>query len=85
MSLLIFLVFVTQPGVKPWTEGVTPERKAKAEALLAEGNAHFLEANYREALTRYEDALTLYAHPAIHFNIARVQINLDQQIAAYES
>ena len=76
---------VAPSGMKPWTVGVTPAQRAAAEALLAEGNQHFVAAAYRQALAKYHQALERYDHPAVHFNIARTLINLDRPTEAFES
>ena len=70
---------------KPWTKGVTPEQKEKAQALLGEGNQLFLESKHLEALAKYREALALYDHPQIRFNITRCLINLDRKTEAYEN
>ena len=71
--------------VNPWSIGVTVQQREKAEARLAQGNALFLDADYRGALQKYREALRHYAHPAVHFNIARALINLDRSAEAFES
>ncbi len=70
---------------KPWTKGVTPEQREKAQVLLGEGNQLFLESKHREALAKYREALALYDHPAIRFNIARSLINLDRRTEAFDN
>src|SRR5690242_4927842 len=70
---------------RPWTKGVTPEQKEKAQALLGEGNQLFLDAKYLDALAKYREAVALYDHPQIRFNITRCLINLDRKTEAYEN
>ena len=87
MSLVFIMLLAAgaDHSSKPWAEGVTAGQRKKAEALLAEGNALFVKSKYLESLTRYDAALAIYDHPAIHFNIARARINLDQVLEAYDS
>jgi hypothetical protein len=69
----------------PWSRGVTAEQRARAQALLEEGNELFLRAQHREALARYQEAARAWDHPAIRFNIVRALIQLDRPVEAFEN
>jgi tetratricopeptide (TPR) repeat protein len=70
---------------KPWARNVSEESKAKAQALLEEGNALIVQNLYKEALGKYEAALTAWDHPAIRFNMVRALINLDRPLEAQDN
>lgn len=69
----------------PWSEGVTDEQKAQAKTLLDAGNALLIEKKYVEALEKYTAAVAVWDHPAIRFNMVRCQIQLGQNLEAYEN
>lgn len=66
----------------PWSVGVTDVQKKEAQRLLEEGNARFLENDFKTALDRYQAAVKEWKHPAIRFNIVRCMIQLNDPIAA---
>jgi tetratricopeptide (TPR) repeat protein len=68
----------------PWGKGVAESTKSSARALLAEGNAHFVEDRPKEALEKYQAALALWDHPAIAFNAVRALVSLDRPVDAFE-
>lgn len=70
---------------KPWTVGVTEERKTEANRFLDEGNARFLEKDYPGALDSYRKAIAAWDHPAIRFNIVRCLIQLERPVEAVEN
>lgn len=70
---------------KPWEQGVTPERRALAETLYAEGNELLRRKEYRGAADKYKEALTHWNHPVIQYNLTLTLIELNQPLAAYES
>ncbi len=69
----------------PWAEGVSDERKAQAKTLLDAGNAFLIEKKYVEALEKYTAAVAVWDHPAIRFNMVRCQIQLGQNLEAYDN
>lgn len=69
---------------KPWTRGVSAERRVEAQSLLDRGNAAFLQNRHKEALALYEQALAVWDHPAIRFNAVRALLALDKSILAQE-
>ena len=69
----------------PWSRGVTDDAKAKAQALLEDGNALIVQNLFREALVTYEAALTAWDHPAIRFNMVRALIALDRPLEALDN
>lgn len=68
---------------RPWTAGVTADRKARANRLLAAGNELLVRNKYAEALQRYEEAIEVWDHPAIRANMVVCFINLDRTLDAY--
>ncbi len=85
LILLIWAPSTAAATDRPWAQGVSKADRARAQALLAEGNRLFIESRHREALTKYEQAVTVYDHPAIRFNIARALINLDRPTDAFDN
>jgi len=69
----------------PWAEGVSDEHKQQAKALLDAGNALLIEKKYVEALEKYAAAVAVWDHPAIRFNMVRCQIQLGQNLDAYDN
>jgi tetratricopeptide (TPR) repeat protein len=69
----------------PWGRGVSDENKARAEALLGEGNALFVTNQFREALAKYQQAIAAWDHPAIRFNMVRTLIALERPLEAQQS
>ena len=67
---------------KPWEEGVAPVVQAEARALFREGTARLNEASFAPATASFEKALALWGHPAIHFNMAMAQVQLDRPLDA---
>jgi hypothetical protein len=53
--------------------------------LFEEGNKLFEESQHAAALAKYREALKFWDHPAIRYNAATAQIQLDQPLAAYEN
>lgn len=73
------------PQEKAWEKGVTPEQKARADGLYAEGNALLRKKEYRGAAEKYKEALSHWNHPVIQYNLTLTLIELNQPLAAYES
>jgi hypothetical protein len=73
---------VTNAEQTPWNMGVSEQNKSKARESLADGNDHFVNDRYKEALTKYTQALTLWDHPAIAFNAVRALVQLENPVAA---
>jgi len=72
-------------GETPWSRGVSDDAKARAQALLEEGNALIVQNLDKEALAKYEAALAVWDHPAIRFNMVRALINLDRPLDAQDN
>jgi len=68
---------------RPWAAGVAPEEQATAERLFAEATDLLKEAFFKRAVDLYKEALSHWDHPAIHFNLAKALMNLDDPAAAY--
>lgn len=73
------------PGDTPWSRGVSDEARAKAQALLEEGNALIVQNLDKDALAKYQAALAEWDHPAIRFNMVRALINLDRPLDAQDN
>lgn len=73
------------PTETPWSRGVSDEAKARAQALLEEGNALIVQNLDKDALAKYEAALAAWDHPAIRFNMVRALINLDRPLDAQDN
>ena len=88
-TLALAIAFSLLPAVvraeAPWSQGVTEEQKAKAKVLLDQGNALLIEKKYVDALDKYKAAVTNWDHPAIRFNMVRCQIQLGQNLEAFEN
>ncbi|HEY4057615.1 MAG TPA: PEGA domain-containing protein, partial [Kofleriaceae bacterium] len=69
---------------QPWTKGVTDAQQKNASELLDQGNKQFVQKDYVGALKTFRDALTQWDHPAIHFNIVRCLVLLDQSYEAVD-
>lgn len=76
---------VAEPQGRPWAEGVPRDRRRRAHEHFRAGNVLFSkQASFREAADRYRQALELWEHPAFHYNLGVTQMQLGQQIDAYE-
>jgi hypothetical protein len=71
--------------VKPWSRGISMESRAQARDIFMEGNRLMAIPLFAPAAEKFEEALALWPHPAFHYNLAIAQLNLLQQIAAYEN
>jgi hypothetical protein len=85
LAIVIALAGPALADDQPWVAGVTEDQKARAQKLLDEGNALFLEKKYSAALDRYKAATGEWDHPAIRFNIVRCLIQLDKPVEAYDN
>lgn len=72
------------PTSRPWAEGVSQERQAAALALFTEGTDLLKDAFFTRAVEKYKEALDQWDHPAIHFNMAKALMNLDNPVDAYK-
>jgi uncharacterized membrane protein len=68
-----------------WDEGVSPEQRSAARALLAEGNRLIKVPLFAQAAAKYREALAAWDHPALHYNLGIAQLNLVRLTEAYES
>jgi hypothetical protein len=53
--------------------------------LFRDGNAQLNDGLFARASETYRKALESWPHPAIHYNLALAQMNLDQPIEAFEN
>lgn len=80
--LSLALATSTAMADTPWADGVTEDQKTRAQVLLEQGNALFLEKKYVEALEAYRQAVAVWDHPAIRFNMVRCEIQLGRNLDA---
>lgn len=71
---------VSEP--KPWEVGVSQEVQDQARALFREGTVLLNEASFALAAAKLTEALALWGHPAIHFNMAMAQVQMDRPLEA---
>jgi hypothetical protein len=75
----------TEPArERPWAKGVPKEQQERALELFRESNTLLKESVFVQAADKYRQALALWDHPAIHYNLALVLMNLDQPIEVHE-
>lgn len=85
LIVLALLAAAARADDQPWSIGVTPEQKAKAQELLDAGNAAFVDNRFDDALASYRKAIAIYDHPSIRFNMVRCLIQLNQPIEAEDN
>ncbi|MCC6622322.1 MAG: tetratricopeptide repeat protein [Deltaproteobacteria bacterium] len=73
-----------EEGDRPWAKGVSQEDQDAAFKLFSEGTQLLKDAFFTRAVALYKKALELWDHPAIHFNLAKAMMNLDQPVDAYK-
>ena len=71
-------------AVRPWAVGVAQTDQDAAIELFAEGTRLLKDAFFTRAVDRYRQALARWDHPAIHFNLAKALMNLDNPAEAYQ-
>lgn len=72
-----------QQDERPWAKGVPKAKQDAAIALFGEGTELFKNSFFVRAVEKYREALKQWDHPAIHFNLAKALMNLDQPVEAY--
>ena len=70
---------------RPWAAGISVDRQKQALLQFREGNAQLNDGLFARASETYRKALETWPHPAIHYNLALAQMNLDQPIEAFEN
>jgi tetratricopeptide (TPR) repeat protein len=83
-ALVLLVAARTAFADEPWAVGVSADQQKTALALYKEGNAFFVENEFKDALEKYVQALAIWDHPAIRYNAAVCLINLDRPVEAYE-
>lgn len=71
--------------VRPWAQGVSAAEQQAALKLFHDGNVSLNNGLFAKAADNYREALKHWDHPAIHYNLALAQMNLDQTIDAYDN
>ncbi len=82
IACLVCVATVAAADDRPWAQGVSDEDQKAALKLYEDGNKHFEESEYKEALEQYDLALEKWKHPAIYFNAAVCLYNLSQYLKA---
>jgi hypothetical protein len=70
---------------RPWAAGVSEGEQKTALSLFHDGNEQLNDGLFAKAADKYREALKHWDHPAIHYNLALAQMNLDQPIDAYDN
>jgi PEGA domain len=70
---------------RPWYCGVSEEDQQRAMELYEQGNRHFDDSLFPDAMTSYRAALVHWNHPGIHYNLMLALVALDHSIEAYKS
>ena len=71
--------------VRPWAQGVSQAEQQQALQLFHDGNVSLNDGLFAKAAVKYGEALKHWDHPAIHYNLALAQMNLDQTLDAYDN
>jgi hypothetical protein len=71
--------------VRPWAQGVSQLEQQAALKFFHDGNVSLNDGLFAKAAESYREALKHWDHPAIHYNLALAQMNLDQTIEAYDN
>jgi len=70
---------------RPWAKGISQDRQATALRLFGEANRSLNTGLFAAALEKYKEALKSWEHPAIYYNMALAQMNLDQPLEVEKS
>ena len=70
---------------RPWAAGVSTADQQQALQMFHDGNVNLNDGLFAKAADKYREALKHWDHPAIHYNLALAQMNLDQPIDAYNN
>ena len=70
---------------RPWAAGVKQSEQQAALVLFHDGNVMLNDGLFAKAADKYKAALTHWDHPAVHYNLALADMNLDQPIDAYDN
>ncbi|XYI02804.1 hypothetical protein ACMHYB_24845 [Sorangium sp. So ce1128] len=74
-----------QASRPPWHEGVSEERKQRAQALFEEARELHRRMMLAEARAKYEEALASWEHPELRLYLGRVLTSIGLPLLAYES
>ena len=72
-------------GDRPWAVGVKQSEQQNALKFFHEGNVQLNDGLFAKAAEAYKAALTHWDHPAIHYNLALAEMNLDNPIESQEN
>jgi hypothetical protein len=70
---------------RPWAAGVKQSEQQAALKLFHDGNVQLNDGLFAKAVDAYKGALTHWDHPAIHYNLALAEMNLDSPIESQEN
>ncbi|AUX22471.1 uncharacterized protein SOCEGT47_029740 [Sorangium cellulosum] len=73
------------PPPPPWHQGVSEERKQRAQALFTEARELHRGMMLAEARTKYEEALAAWEHPELRLYLGRVLKSIGLPLLAYEN
>ncbi|WP_437516011.1 hypothetical protein [Sorangium sp. So ce1099] len=74
-----------QGSPPPWHQGVSEERKQRAQALFEEARELHRRMMLAEARAKYEEALASWEHPELRIYLARVLASVGLPLLAHES
>ncbi|WP_437311142.1 hypothetical protein [Sorangium sp. So ce388] len=74
-----------QGSPPPWHQGVSEERKQRAQALFEEARELHRRVMLAEARTKYEEALASWEHPELRIYLGRALASMGLPLLAYES
>ncbi|AGP36002.1 hypothetical protein SCE1572_16720 [Sorangium cellulosum So0157-2] len=75
----------TEAPVRPWHEGVSEERRQKAEQLFQEGRELHRNLLLADARAKYEQALSYWEHPELRLYLGRVLMRIGLPLLAHEN
>lgn len=70
---------------RPWAAGVSDAEQKAALQLFHDGNIALNQGLFAQASEKYREALKHWNHPAIHYNLALAQMQVDQPIEAADN
>jgi tetratricopeptide (TPR) repeat protein len=83
VACVLALGSVARAQPRPWAAGVSDADQSRATEQFEDGNKLLEQGLFGDALALYTQAIARWDHPAIRYNIAVAQINLQRPIEAY--
>lgn len=69
----------------PWSQGISFEDRRAARDLFLQANELAQSRFLATSVNKYKEALAMWPHPAFHYNLAVVQMGLNDPVSAYKS